>query len=370
MSHACHRLGNATKPSRFCSLLTRCIIPCACHAKRHLNVQKCSEPDSFLHFWLRNVLRTTTACTFSTSQLPKVLRTRQFFTLWASQCASPHNTVHFFDISTSKSGPSMVRFAHFDFHMCFAPQRRATFHLSSDHMAPHPPLERAYFSTLRSHKSLEKHSVSRLSYLFAHLDLLSSETFSFLIFFLLLFSSLTLPISAFHLSTLSEVWLLNFLRLYYYHWLSIGIRLSPKRIMGKYNHAEFKSMFMTYGASQSNIIATAHMARLRTARPAKITFQIRTWWWTTGFSASPFSDQPWQSHVYHRAPSTSQHVPPTRTSGCRPQLDCTEGNAWNDSRARQKCNPGERRAYTAAVKPSDSTNQTWDLFNTYRGLKL
>ena len=69
-------------------------------------------------------------------------------------------------------------------------------------MPPHPP-----------HKSLEKRSVSRLSYLFAHLDLLSSETFSFLIFFLLLFSSLTLPISAFHLSILSEVWLLNFLRL-------------------------------------------------------------------------------------------------------------------------------------------------------------
>ena len=64
-----------------------------------------------------------------------------------------------------------------------------------------------------SNKPLEKHSVSRLSYLFAHLDLLSSETFSFLIFFLLLlFSSLTLPISALHLSILSEVWLLNFLR--------------------------------------------------------------------------------------------------------------------------------------------------------------
>ena len=48
----------------------------------------------------------------------------------------------------------------------------------------------ACFSTLRSHKSSEKHSVSRLSYLFAHLDLLSPETFSFVIFFLLLFSSL------------------------------------------------------------------------------------------------------------------------------------------------------------------------------------
>ena len=60
--------------------------------------------------------------------------------------------------------------------------------------------ETIYFSTLRSHKSLEKHSVSRLFYLFAHLDLLASETsetFSFVIFFLLLFYSLTLHPSAF-----------------------------------------------------------------------------------------------------------------------------------------------------------------------------
>ena len=39
------------------------------------------NPLIFLHFWLRNVLRATTARTFSTSQVPKVLRTRQFFTL-------------------------------------------------------------------------------------------------------------------------------------------------------------------------------------------------------------------------------------------------------------------------------------------------
>ena len=84
------------KTLTFCSLLTRCTIPIASHAKRHLNVQKCSVPLSFLHFWLRNVLRTTTACTFSTSQLPKVLWTRQFFTLLTSKCASHHNGVQFF----------------------------------------------------------------------------------------------------------------------------------------------------------------------------------------------------------------------------------------------------------------------------------
>ena len=148
--------------------------------------------------------------------------------------------VHFFDISTSKSDPNMRCFVHFDLHldmcfapqrralfphlnfkmcfapqrralfphlnfkmcsepgvlchfdldMCFAPQRRAIFHLSSGQLALHLLLWRAYFSTLRSRKSLEKRNVSRLSYLFAHRDFLSSETFSFLIFFLLLFSSL------------------------------------------------------------------------------------------------------------------------------------------------------------------------------------
>ena len=43
------------------------------------------------------------------------------------KCASRHNGVHFFDISTSKSGPRMVCFVHFDLKMCFAPQRRALF---------------------------------------------------------------------------------------------------------------------------------------------------------------------------------------------------------------------------------------------------
>ena len=30
--------------------------------------------------------------------------------------------MHFFDISTAKSGPMLVRFVHFDLEMCFAPQ--------------------------------------------------------------------------------------------------------------------------------------------------------------------------------------------------------------------------------------------------------
>ena len=76
-------------PLAVCSLLTRCTIPCACHAKRHLNVQKCSVPVSFEHLWLRNVLRAATACTFSTSQPPKVVWDRQFFKLLTSMCFAP-----------------------------------------------------------------------------------------------------------------------------------------------------------------------------------------------------------------------------------------------------------------------------------------
>ena len=49
----------------------------------------------------------------------------------------------------------------------------------------------AYFLALRSHKTLEKHRVSRLFYLFANLHLLSADSFSS-IFFLLSFPSLTL----------------------------------------------------------------------------------------------------------------------------------------------------------------------------------
>ena len=112
----------------------------------------------FCTFSLRNVLRDTTGCTFSTSEAPKVVRTwcvlyiltwkcasrhngvafsrselpkvvRELcaFIILTWKCASRNNGVHFFDISTSKSGPRMVCFVHFDLEMCFAPQRHALF---------------------------------------------------------------------------------------------------------------------------------------------------------------------------------------------------------------------------------------------------
>ena len=73
------------------------------------------------------MLRATTACTFWTSQLPKVVREWCVLYMFTSKFASRRNGVHFFDISTAKSGPRMVCFVHFDLEMCFAPQRRALF---------------------------------------------------------------------------------------------------------------------------------------------------------------------------------------------------------------------------------------------------
>ena len=177
---------------------------------RHLNFQKWSEAGVFCTCWLRNVLRATTACTFSTSQLPKVVRSWCALYILTSKCASRHNGVHFFDISTSKSGPKLVCFVHFDFEMCFAPQRRALFrHLNfpkwsengvlctfwlrnvlrattacnfSSLLWPAGSAPAALASLLFDHPEPQiigqKHSVSRLSYLFAHLRLLSSYSFS------------------------------------------------------------------------------------------------------------------------------------------------------------------------------------------------
>ena len=61
----------------------------------HLNFQKCSE-RCVLAFSLANVLRATTACPFSTSQLPKVVRTWCALYILTSKCASRHNGVNLF----------------------------------------------------------------------------------------------------------------------------------------------------------------------------------------------------------------------------------------------------------------------------------
>ena len=85
-------------------------------------------PSVFYTFDMDMLLRATMACTFSTSQLPKVVRRWCVLYILTWTCASRrHNGVHFFDISTSKSGLDLVCFVHFDFEVCFAPQWRALF---------------------------------------------------------------------------------------------------------------------------------------------------------------------------------------------------------------------------------------------------
>ena len=120
--------------------LEMCFAPQRRALFRHLNCDKWSAPGVFCTFSLRNVLRATTACTFSTSQLPKVVRPWCVLYIFTWKCALRHNGVRFFDIATSKSGPTLRCFVHFDFEMCFAPQRRAIFNHSSGQLAPHPPL--------------------------------------------------------------------------------------------------------------------------------------------------------------------------------------------------------------------------------------
>ena len=124
------------------------------------------------------MLRATTACTFSTSQLPKVVRGWCVLYILSWKCASRHNGVHFF-IS------HLVRTRRFS-EPTFRPSG-ATNHW--------------------------KNTVNR-----------DFPTFSRIcIFFLLIFSLLTLLTSAFQLSILSEVSLLNFLRILSLLLLSIMI---------------------------------------------------------------------------------------------------------------------------------------------------
>ena len=136
-----------------------------CRTKWHLNIQKCTLTG--------NVLRAKRRALFSTSEHPKVVWYPQFLTLLSWTCASHRSSVHFVDISTSKKPSRAEVLCTFWLPHVLHPQRCAIFHLSSGQVAPHPLLQRAYFSTPRSHKSMEK-SVSRLSHFFAHLHLLSS----------------------------------------------------------------------------------------------------------------------------------------------------------------------------------------------------
>ena len=149
---------------------------------RHLNFQKWSGAGVFCTFWLGNVLRAATACTFSTSQLPKVVRPWCVLYILTWKCPSRHNGVQFF-ISHLASWLRTRRFSEPTFRPSGAPN-----HWKNTVFCDFP-------------------TFSRICIFFI-------LTLSLLLFSLLIcLFSLPLPCSAFHLSILSEVWLLNFIRL-------------------------------------------------------------------------------------------------------------------------------------------------------------
>ena len=96
----------------------------------HQNVQNWSEHAVFCAFCLANVLRATAACHFWTWELQKLFRPCGVLCILTWKCASHHSAVPFF--------------------ICLLEQ-----------VPPHPPLWRGYFSNIRKHESLKKHSDSR-----------------------------------------------------------------------------------------------------------------------------------------------------------------------------------------------------------------
>ena len=169
------------RPSVFNTFdLEMCFAPQRRALFRHRNVQKWSGPGVFCTFSLGNVLRATTACTFSTSQLPKVVREWCVLYILTWKCASRHNGVQFF-ISHLASWLRTRRFSEPTFRPSGA----------TNHW---------------------KNTVNRDFPTFSRICIFFLLTLSLLIFSLLIFSLLTLLTSAFQLSILSEVSLLNFLR--------------------------------------------------------------------------------------------------------------------------------------------------------------
>ena len=98
MSHACHHSWKCYKnPHPFGHFWQGAQSLAPATRKQHLNLQKWSVHGVFCTFWLGHVLRATAACTFATSQLPKVVRSWCVLYIFTSKCASrrqPWMAVH------------------------------------------------------------------------------------------------------------------------------------------------------------------------------------------------------------------------------------------------------------------------------------
>ena len=151
------------------------------------------------------MLRATTACTFSTSQLPKVVRTWCVLYILTWKCASRHNGMHFFDISTSKSVRDR-QFLTLLTSKCASRHNGVQFFIAP--VASWLRTRRFSEPTFRPSGATNhwKNTVFRDFPTFSRICIFCLLTLSLLIFSLLIFLfSLPLPCSAFHLSILSEV---------------------------------------------------------------------------------------------------------------------------------------------------------------------
>ena len=82
-----------------------------------------AKPSCFAYFWQgAESLGPAARNNIWTSKRGPALRC--IFSILTSKCASRHNCAHLFNISSSKSAPSMVCFVNFDFETCFVPQWR------------------------------------------------------------------------------------------------------------------------------------------------------------------------------------------------------------------------------------------------------
>ena len=225
------------------------------------------------------------------SQLPKAVWTWCALCILISKCASRHNGVHFFDISTSKSVLNVVCFVHFDFEMCFAPERRALFrHLNFQKWSEHEVFcafwvgnvlratTACNFSSLIWPGGSAPAALASLIFdppepqiigkteCFATVlpfRALGSSFFWDFLFFDLLSSSLlslTLPISAFHLSILSEVWLLNILRQSFYAQKLLHSKAFTHRLFGprSFTHRKAFTQRSFYTQKLLDIEALSH----------------------------------------------------------------------------------------------------------------
>ena len=199
---------------------------------QHPNLQKWHKHVVLFAFWLRNVLRATTACTFSTSQLPKVVRAWCVFcAFWLRNVLRATTACTF---STSQLPKVVRRWSFLSILTCKCASRHNGVQIFISHLASWLRTRRFSEPTLRPSGATNhwKNTVFRDFPTFSRICIFFLLTLSLLIFSLLIFLfSLPLPCSAFHLSILSEVWLLNFLRSLNITWIILYyISSTPKEI--------------------------------------------------------------------------------------------------------------------------------------------